>query len=222
MQWMTLARRVVERQWSARFLLLTLLSLPGMVLIKHAQHVAGALAILIALAITAFVSFSTPQRRLARLERAARASVTAGEGDVVLVGVVTSAPEMLAAPRSKAACVACWQRTLMDADGAWAIHEEVTCAVDFGMQCGDTLITVEASRATILFDPARATWSHEEPRRWRDEEAAAGVGDRILVAGHLVRGPDAGPFRASARVSAGRRPVVIGLIGRPGDRRGPS
>jgi hypothetical protein len=219
MQWSTLVRRVVERHWSARFLLLTVLSLPGMVLIKRGQHVAGAVAILIAVAITAFVSLSTPQRRLAALERAARASVPAGEGDVVLVGVVTSAPEMLAAPRSKAACVAYWQRTLMDSDGVWAIHEEATRAVDFGMQCGDTLIAVDASRATILFDPARATWTHEEPRRWRDEEASAGVGDLILVAGRLVRGPDDGPFRASARITARKRPVVIGLIAHPGDRK---
>ena len=220
MRWLTWPTRMFE-SWSARFLLAMLLSIPGMIFIERGQAVIGTVLIFAAWAAAAALSFAAPGRRLTRLERRARSGTPADDGDVVLVGRVVSAGEPMIAPYSKSTSVACWHRSLMDSDAGWATDEEVSRAVDFVMQCGETLIAVEASRATILFDPARATWTHEESRRWRYEEASAGIGDLVLVAGRLVRGPDDGPFRASARITAGKRPVVIGLFARPGDRGAP-
>lgn len=212
------ARRIIERQWSARFVLAFVLAIPGMIAIERGNHVAGVVAIVLAIALTAAIVFAAPERSLVRLERRARRNLPAEDGEVVLVGTVVSAVESLVAPLSKTSCVAYWERTLQEVDGGWSTTAEATRTVDFVMQCGESLVAVEGAHATVLFDAARATWSREEERRWRYEESAAAIGAPVLVAGKLVRGSGEGPFRSSARITAGKRSVVVGLVQRPGNR----
>lgn len=218
MRGLTQARRIVERHWSARFVVALVLSVPGMIAIERGDQVAGACAIAVAIALTAAIVLASPDRSLARLERRARRSLPSEDGEVVLVGTVISAAEPLVSPRSSTSCAAYWERTLREVDEGWGTDEESTRAVDFVMRCGEALVAVDAARATVLFDPARATWTREEERRWRYEESAASIGSSILVAGRLVRAPGDGPFRATARITAGKRPVVIGLVQRPASR----
>lgn len=148
--------------------------------------------------------------------RRARAALPADDGRVTMVGTVVATHDRLVAPHSKRACVAYWERSLIETEGTWSTTGESTASVDFLLRCGEGEVVVEGSLAEVLHEPASATRTISDDGHAATEEVAAQPGDQLVVAGRLVRGPAAGPFRTAARIEgAGRTGVVLGIIAAP-------
>lgn len=183
----------------------------------------------------------TPEKHARRLAERAVTTVPAEPGWTVLRGVLRSCADPLPAPFSARPCVAYWSRhveplsehgpTVYDV----AIH---STARDFVLDCGGTLVQVEAIGAQIVYDrrhgeviavgvgkpPHRSgafrPMTDEDMVSPRRQEIIVAVGDPVVVAGQLARDAGDGPYRAgpapAVRLSRSRvQRVVVSLLRPP-------
>lgn len=189
-------------------------AIPLAVVVRAGYTAVGVVVFITSTTVLLGLGVFTPPRCLHRAERMATTAVPGDDRDVTLVGTIAAVDAPLVAPHSRRPCAAFWERSLRDSDSSLVARDESLGAVDFVLQCGELLVAVEATGAEVLFDPRRATFIRDLGDGERDEETAAGLGDRVVVSGYLTHGPADGPYRATPRITGkGRRRVIIGLVG---------
>jgi len=237
-QWVV-AWRALQHESSVRWIALAIVGTFGLLLLlaRVAYGIPGALlAIAFVVVLTAPLTSADRLRR--RLIRKATSHLPSSDGLVTLIGTAAEAGNTLVAPYSKRTCVAYWSRAVLESESLFKSDDaldfgqsEASC--DFALDCDGERILVKAESAKLAFDYSLGeivSFENGETRieavgrqhrgKSREQEIVLRPGDRVVVRGHLVRGPTDGPFRAVAQiVPLRRRPVTIALaVSSPADK----
>lgn len=217
--WWVIVRRLLERDWTARVLPTVLIGIPAISELARGRIWLGSALITCLVGLVTWVIVTGERSRFRRLVRSAKSQLPERDGYAALRGTVATVETPMVELYSRTPCAAAWSRTVYNSDNA--IYGEQIGATHFVLQCGDALIAIDGSSAEVLADPAHANTKRDDELRCRYEWITAAIGDPVIVAGVLSRGPDAHPHRRAAQmIAASNHPVTIGLLGNSLDKGG--
>ena len=217
--WWVIVRRVLERFWTERLFVAVLVGTLVVSAFARQRWWLGGLLAVGVVVLFIWVVVTGERSRFRRLVRGAKSQLPERDGYAVLRGTVATVETPMVELYSRTPCAAAWSRTVYNSDNA--IYGEQIGATHFVLQCGDALIAIDGSSAEVLADPAHANTKRDDELRCRYEWITAAIGDPVIVAGVLSRGPEAHPHRRAAQMTASpNHPVTIGLLGNALDKRG--